>query len=185
MLCASLWMRNPHPLSVWQWTLVLARCSPPTPPPPTHTHQHVMRKSCLAIGHTGLVCSSHPVGATEAPTKLLLHVTPLSTHTCQFALAYQSVCALHIVMAFFQPVCLPFLVIYAFTHPSYLAPPSPRPCPQAYLLITKQDQPPEGEPKFNTEPSLILAAWLAYKAAQEALLAAPVPDLVQVSVCKQ
>jgi len=48
---------------------------------------------------------------------------------------------------------------------------------QAYLLITKS---PDGAGRYNTPPSLILAAWQAYKAAQEAMLAAPAAELVQV-----
>jgi hypothetical protein len=44
-------------------------------------------------------------------------------------------------------------------------------------LITKV---PDGGGRYNTPPSLILAAWTAYKAAQEASLAAPATELVQV-----
>jgi hypothetical protein len=49
---------------------------------------------------------------------------------------------------------------------------------QAYLLITKSA---DGGGRYNTPPSLMLAAWQAYKAAQEASLAAPATELVQVS----
>jgi hypothetical protein len=58
-----------------------------------------------------------------------------------------------------------------------MAPVSPSPSLQAYLLITKV---PDGGGRYNTPPSLILAAWQAYKAAQESSLAAPAPELVQV-----
>lgn len=51
------------------------------------------------------------------------------------------------------------------------------PALQAYLLITKV---PDGGGRYNTPPSLILAAWTAYKAAQEASIAAPASELVQV-----
>ena len=38
--------------------------------------------------------------------------------SAKFAMAYQSVCALHVVMVFFQtvPSSVTVLVIYAFTH---------------------------------------------------------------------
>jgi hypothetical protein len=51
---------------------------------------------------------------------------------------------------------------------------------QAYLMICKN---PDGATLFTIPPQLILTAWQAFKAGQEAAVAAPPSDLIQVRCC--